>query len=299
MMNHSLDKNDIEKQPSYLQQMRFKEVPTDKERIYNKVVYRMMHDNPVMKGVSVVWKYASVAAMFALLILSSYLIFMPKESEPVELPIAYVEISSIKGSKTKVLLPDSSIVWLKGASSIRYPQQFSADSRKVSFTGEALFDIQHDRSKPFVVDADGMEIKVLGTLFNVWSDQAHVETTLLEGAVELSVNHQEKALCVLSPNQQAIYDRTNHQLSINRVKAEAWSAWVTGKFHFEKNTLQEIVAQLERAFEVKIHISRDKLRQQRYNAQFIHQESLDEILSVLQIPARYQYKREKGEIYIY
>ena len=94
MVNQESNTDERKKLPDYLHNMQFKEVPIEKDYLYSKVVYRMAHDKPVVKGVSIVWKYVSVAAMFALLIISSYLILSEKETETTQLPVTYVEIAT-------------------------------------------------------------------------------------------------------------------------------------------------------------------------------------------------------------
>jgi len=298
-MNHSESKNGVEKfQPDYLRNMHFKTVKVDKENLYNKVIYRVLHDDPVKKNVSVIWKAATVAATIALLIVSScFLFFMNKKGEPI---VSYIEIASIKGSKTKVLLPDSSIVWLNGASVVRYPQQFKEEDRTVEFQGEALFEVREDQ-KPFIVNAGDIKIKVLGTVFNVLADPDLfiVETTLLEGSVELSPLTGTTAFCRLLPNQQAIYKKDQKTISVVDVNAEAYSSWVTGYFNFNNCTLQEIVLRLERAFDTKIEVQKKSLLSKHFTAQFKPHETLEDILSILQIPERYKFKKEEGVFYIY
>ena len=127
-----------------------------------------------------------------------------------------------------------------------------------------------------------------------------METTLLDGSIALfiSQNHTAVADIVLSPNQQALYNKKNGHIDVLNVCASSYASWTNGNFIFEKNTLQEIASSLERAFNVKIHIQDEELLKERLTARFTHQETLNEILSVLQISAQYKYKKEKGEIYI-
>ena len=285
--------------PDYLRNMRFKPVQVDKENLYSEILYRIQRSDTARKGVSIVWKYVSIAASAVLFIMTSYLI-MHNKGESVEPQFAYMEVSSVAGSKTRLLLPDSSIVWLNGASTIRYPQMFTENVRMVALTGEAMFEVRKNEDMPFIVNIDDMQVKVLGTVFNLYTNPNSriIETTLLEGLVELYSGHKAEPLCRLTPNQQAMYNNENGELKVSEVNAATYYSWITGHFNFERTSLEQIAIQLERAFDVKIHIKED-LRNIQFNAQFSHQESLEEILSILQIPACYNYKKEKGEIYIY
>ncbi|WP_455593248.1 FecR family protein [Bacteroides sp.] len=249
-------------------------------------------------AVSPVWKYVSIAATIALLIVSSFFTFKATESSP----LAYIEVSAIPGSKTKVMLPDSSVVWLNSNANLRYPREFKGDSRNVTLLGEALFEVKKNPQKPFIVNMDGMNIKVLGTIFNVLadSDSDVIETTLLEGSVALFNNKSQtgKAIQILSPNQQALFYKTTGQVKVQHVQASSYASWVSGQFYFQRNTLQEIVTTLGRAYNVKIHLNSEVLKNKLLTGQFTNKETLDEILSILQVSARFKYKKEKGEIYI-
>lgn len=298
-MNFRQPHNDIEKKPSYLlRHIRFKPLELNEERLYGKVKGRISQEKPMKKSVSVFWKYSSVAAMIAFLFLSVYTLVYKKTAEQ---QATYVEVSSVSGSKTRIFLPDSTVVWLKDASTIRYPLSFAENERRVEFIGSALFDVREENNKPFIVSMSGMQVNVLGTVFNIWTEPGSeiVETTLLEGLVELYSGKNEQALCQLQPNQQALYDGRSGKLSVYEIDASSYSTWVTGNFIFAETSLNDIAWQLERAFNIKIHIKKERLRNKRFNARFVHQETLDEILSVLQIPGRYNYRKEKGEIYIY
>ncbi|WP_158712876.1 FecR family protein [Parabacteroides pacaensis] len=213
-----------------------------------------------------------------------------------------MEMTAVPGSKVKVILPDSSTVWLNSNAKIRYPRRFSPDSRTVEFTGEAFFQVKKNAKAPFIVDAEGLKIQVVGTEFNVYAqpESQIIETTLLSGSVALfgTKNDTQKPEIILSPNQQALYNKKNGHIDIQHVRAATYACWINGLFIFEKNTLEEIMISLERAFNVKIHIEHDALKDQRLTARFVHQETLDEILSVLQTSAHYKYKKVKGEIYI-
>lgn len=282
----------------YEKRIEFKAVASDADAVYRNLWQRIQNENIISLGVSPVWKYVSIAASFALLIVSSWLMVVSMQPEE----LAYMEMTAVPGSKVKVILPDSSTVWLNSNAKIRYPRQFSSDSRTVQFTGEAFFQVKKNTKAPFVVDAEGLRIQVLGTEFNVYTEPESqlIETTLINGSVALFgvKNDTKQPDIILSSNQQALYNKGNGYIDVQNVRASSYTSWVSGLFIFEKNTLEEIMTSLERAFNVKIHIEHDTLKKQRLTARFVHQETLDEILSVLQVSAHYKYKKVKGEIYI-
>lgn len=282
-----------------MERIKFKPVPTDADAVYDRIWQRIQNDKIISIGISPVWKYISVAASIALLIVSSVLFSEYTKKRD----MAFVEVVAIPGTKVKVVLPDSSMVWLNSKAKIRYPHRFSAENRMVEFSGEGLFKVKSDPRQSFIVNAEGLKIKVLGTEFNVCThlDSPVVETTLLSGKVALfgAENQTGEADATLAPNQQALYDKRDGSIDILKVRALSYSSWVSGLFVFEKNTLEEIATSLERAFDVKIHIESEKLKQERLTARFVHQETLDEILSILRVSAHYRYKKEKSVIFIY
>lgn len=283
----------------YIERIRFVPIDSDPDTVFEKICHRIEYGKVRIIGVSPVWKYISVAASLALLIVSSFLILSSPEEK--ESPMAYVEVKAVPGSKTKVVLPDSSVVWLNSNASICYPQLFTDQNREVKFAGEGLFVVAKDEEKPFVVAMDGMKIQVLGTVFNIHSDITSdiIETTLLEGKVAIFIgNDMEKADVILSPNEQALYNRSGGDINVQKVRGSLYASWVNGVFHFENNTLEEIMRTLSRAFDVSIHIKSNSLGSKRFTAQFSHRETLDEILSILQVSAKYKYEKIKGEICI-
>lgn len=294
--HHHIEEEELRE---YVERIRFNPVDTDPDVVFEKIRYRIRYGITGFSGVSPVWRYAAVAATVALLIVSALFIYSPKEKVQ---PLAYIDVKAIPGSKTRVVLPDSSEVWLNSNATIRYPQQFAAQNRRVEFSGEALFTITENKDKPFIVDMNGMKVEVLGTVFNIHSDPKSdiIETTLLEGSVAIfsANNHTQQADRVLLPDEQALFNKTDNRLDVQHVRASMYSAWASGIFRFENDTLEEIMKTLSRAFDVSIHLDSKLIGDKRFTAQFFHHETLDEILSVLQISAKYQYKKVKGEIYI-
>ena len=173
---------------------------------------------------------------------------------------------------------------------------------KVSISGEAFFQVRKDKNHPFIVDIGKLQVEVLGTSFNVMTDTYNdeIRISLLEGKVALYEKGQSsKSAKILMPNQEAKYSPSNGEIMISPIRMDNVMSWITGKFSFEDNTLAEIGEELERAFHVKIHIENEAIRKKTFNATFEDKETLDEILSILQISAKYKMEKKRGEIYIY
>ena len=282
-----------------MERILFKPVKSDPDAVYGKVWQKINRDRDRVRRTGVFYRYAAVASAVALLIVSSLLVSALHDRTATR----HVDVVASAGSKTRITLPDGSSVWLNSNAKMRYPEKFTGKFREVELEGEAYFEVANDRGHPFIVNTDGMRVRVLGTSFNLHTgseDAEVIEVTLTEGSVALFTpnNDSDVADRVLSPNQQAIYDPESHTLQVREVRPELYSSWMTGTFVFENNSLQDIAMSLERAFNTHIHIEGEELKNVHLTARFSHGETLDEILSRLEAPAKYQYLRSEGSVYI-
>jgi transmembrane sensor len=166
--------------------------------------------------------------------------------------ITYNTMTTPKGRQFQVRLPDGTSVWLNAASSIRYPTAFTGKERKVEITGEAYFEVAANSKMPFKIKAaNKAEIDVLGTHFNVnsYADEKSLNATLLEGAIRLTtLSGNETA--VLRPGQQA--QLAERLQVIKTVDTEKVIAWKNGYFNFEGKSLEEVLRQLTRWYDLTI-----------------------------------------------
>lgn len=292
--------NNTDKIEDLLSRTRFKSLPFNETEMYELLNERI--DKPLIISYfqkdNNRWKYLFVAASLALLIvLSIHLI----GNEP-EQTLVYYETTAVPDAKTKIILPDSSVVWLNANACLRYPREFLGQQREVEINGEAFFEIRKDENKPFIVQSDGINIRVLGTSFNVVAPKSSdiVEVTLLNGCIALfkEFNRSEIADKILHPGQRALFHKSSNKMEVSDIRTENSISWVTRQFIFKENSLEEISAELERAFHVKIHIENETMKKHTFNADFTDNETLDEILSILQIVARYKIEKRKGEIFL-
>ena len=165
--------------------------------------------------------------------------------------IEYNTISNPKGSKViNMVLADGSKVWLNSGSSLTYPVLFIGNERKVSVTGEAYFEVTHDASKPFVVNNGSMNVRVLGTHFNVNAfedDGNDIKVTLLEGSVKIDNGN---ATGLLKPGQQAVVIKEIEVL--NDVDLDLVMAWKNGYFQFNNASLQNVLKEVSRWYDVNV-----------------------------------------------
>lgn len=168
--------------------------------------------------------------------------------------IIYNTMSTPKGRQFRLQLQDGTQVWLNAASSIRYPVIFTGNERKVEITGEVYFEVAKNKNMPFRVKVnEETEIEVLGTHFNVnsYSNEASLNTTLLEGSVKITSRNEN---VVLRPGQQAQVgsQQAGRIKVVNDADIEKVMAWKNGVFNFENATLKEVMGQLERWYDIEV-----------------------------------------------
>ncbi|NJO90175.1 MAG: DUF4974 domain-containing protein [Chloroflexia bacterium] len=213
-----------------------------------------------------------------------------------------LESTTPYGVKSKITLPDGTLVYLNAGTTLKYPSHFSKQ-RVVNLTGEAYFEVFKDSKHPFWVETKGVKIKVLGTHFNVkaYENENSIETTLLEGSVGLyrgTVN-DEVLVNILKPNQQAVLVKNSGEIKVNSIDANLVNAWKDGKFYFENMDFVGIAKVLERNYNVKIEIRSEELQKKKFFGIFLQNRSVYQMLDIMGIKEDFKYKRSRDTIYIY
>ena len=173
---------------------------------------------------------------------------------------------------------------------------------RVTMDGEAYFEVAHDKRAPFVVSTGGLDIRVLGTRFNVHNDPERnsVTTVLLEGSVEAASRGRTRNTALLHPSQQLVFDtQTENMLLTDIPSAERSINWIHGRFSFEHSTFEEIVRELTRYYNVDIRFQDDGLRQMRFSGDFQVEDGIYHIMSVLQLTYKFNYRIVGNDIEIY
>lgn len=195
--------------------------------------------------------------------------------------IEFNTLSTPRGGQYKLNLPDGSHVWLNAASSIKYPTAFTGNERKVEISGEVYFEIAHDARMPFKVSVNGMEVKVLGTHFNVnaYSDEMAVKTSLLEGSIELSKSGN---IISLKPGQQAQLVTSSGIIRVlDDIDMDEVVAWKNGYFSFNKADLQTVMRQIARWYDVEIFYE-GKIPQRFFGGKIDRKSNASEVLKILE-----------------
>jgi ferric-dicitrate binding protein FerR (iron transport regulator) len=268
------------------------------ENAWEKLSQRI-DESPTLHGARTRHRYLvvlKIAASICLLAVAGSLLFKiaPKNKAQQQVTI----VGNSKGNNTRILLPDSSIVWLNTNSTLEYTPEFGKLSREVRLKGEAFFDVKKD-SKAFIVRTDNMQIHVKGTRFNVeaYKKNATVKTTLEEGKVELHVDGNDKFF-TMKPGDQIILNTQLHDVIVQKVDPSDFSAWKEEKLIFDNTPLTEVIAKLENRYKVNITIKSEKAKRERLSMT-IEQEDIQEVLDLIKLSSRLQIKTEKNEIILF
>jgi len=205
-------------------------------------------------------------------------------------------ISIPRGAHYRIILPDSTRVWLNSATTLAFPVTFAGAERKVALSGEAYFEVAKDSNKPFKVNANGTQIAVTGTHFNVmaYTDEQHVVTTLLEGGVDV---FKGSSKIKLSPGQQAVTGVSNATAQKNDVDTELATAWIRGNFVFEEQSIQSIMKSIARWYNVEV-IFRDPPSQKTFGGTYTRSKPLAELLQHLEALSGMKFKLEERRVLV-
>ena len=172
-------------------------------------------------------------------------------------------------------------MWLNSVSQLRYPVQFTGKERKVYLSGEAYFDVKTDSLRPFVVESEGMDVRVYGTEFNVTAYQDEkLRTTLVQGKVGIKVDGEKELL--LRPGQMAEYDAQTKHLEVQEVNTYLYTAWIEGTFAFKDETIEEIMGRLSRWYDLNVFYANEEVKKQLYDGIIPQVKDFEDILRMIE-----------------
>lgn len=185
-----------------------------------------------------------------------------------------------KGSEYKLSLSDGTRVWLNTDSELSYPSSFDGESRVVTLRGEAYFEVAKS-SVPFIVKTEGMDVRVLGTSFNVmsYSDEPEIQVTLEEGRVQVDAQDAHQ---ILAPGQQAVFAKADSLLQVRDVDTEVYTGWRKGEFVFDKETFVSVARKLSRWYDVEIVVDKS-LEDECLNGSLKRYDSIQEFLNIMEL----------------
>lgn len=220
------------------------------------------------------------------------------------------------GERKRFVLPDSTKVTLNSGSQIKFNKGFGLENREVWLTGEAFFEVSKDASLPFMVNTNRMTVRVLGTAFNVksYNTMEDIETTVLEGKVEVSLREKKEKKVILLPNEKISLKNSISQqlnktaadikyevLTVKPAKDETSipqeAVWVKEKLTFTNESFEIVALKMERWYNVKFHFANEKLKDLALTGDFDNI-SIDETMHILQMMVHFKYEMKGNNIYI-
>lgn len=244
-----------------------------------------------------------IAAILALPLLSSLLTYytMNRNRVPVIDNTRFVECIVPNGETRTIVLPDSSVVKLNSGTILVYPEEFRADYRDIYLNGEAFFTVKRNTEKPFWVKTTDMDVEVLGTVFNVLSytsDQIS-STTLESGKVRIHLKNNGENL-ILVPNEQIVYNRQTNRAEVKNVDAVSTTSWISGNFHIESSSMEDLIKAIERKYGVNVYLSSTRFKNEKITMRFINNENLNDCMNILQqIVPDLKYEIDGDNVFIY
>jgi transmembrane sensor len=278
-----------------------KENNTSLNHLFEKIQYKILLEEKKQEKKKALWHFYSQAAAILLIPVTAFFLWFYLSSSPTEqteqiqqIAQSWVEINAPEGTRVKFLLPDSTSGWLNSGSKLKYPAVFDSH-RKVELEGEAYFEVAHRNKSEFVVGVADMDVKVLGTKFNVtaYSDDLFTDVVLAEGKVEI-FGKTGAFKQILKPNEKITFNRDFKSVSINSVDAKRYSAWKNGYLVIENERLRDVIPRIERWYNTEIVVADKELCNYRFKATF-RDEPLEEVLKLMAITTPIKYTIEKRE----
>ena len=210
----------------------------------------------------------------------------------------YNKVETPRGGEYCVTLADGTRVCLGAMSSIRFPVQFDKEMRRVEISGEAYLDVSQDTTHPFVITVDGMEVKVLGTSFNVrgYIDEQDMEVTLVSGKVKVS---RGECSCVLMPNEQAVWNKQTDKLTSRQVDVEPFVAWKSGKLNIRNQRLEDILIRLSKWYDIRVFFINEESKDVRFYANMDRYGDLNELLKKFELTGQVKFEIKGNVVRVY
>ena len=202
------------------------------------------------------------------------------------------------GQRAQITLADGTKVWLNKNTTLKYPHEFAGKGRKVYLEGEGYFEVMRNPEKPFVVQSEVMQVRVLGTVFNLKSDKAKMSAvaTLLKGEVEVKGNHGE-GMIILAPGQKAELNGMTRRLVVKQVDTGIEN-WHNNEFVFEKADLYTIARTLENSYGVRVILAPNIDVSKTYSGTLKKKESVGAVLNLIKNAIPLEYKIVGNSVFL-
>ncbi len=273
------------------------QIQTDKFKLKESYLKFISERISSIRRYSAFYRVAAILA-FPVALLIGWLIFRtPADSMATG---QFCEVISPKGHVSKCILPDGSQVWINTGSRIIYNTVvFNSENREVRLEGEAYFEVTVNEEKPFRVITEDVDINVTGTSFNIssYAGSDDFEAVLTEGSVNLELKSVNKVVD-LDPGQRIIFNLQKQNIEIQSVDAEIYTAWRNSELIFKDATLNDLIAELERIYDIRFHLRPAGLGNFRFRGMFSYNNNLIEALEKIKKTSGIDYYIERKEVWL-
>lgn len=201
-----------------------------------------------------------------------------------------------RGGEFHLTLGDGTMVWLNAESRLTYPSAFGKGERRVWLEGEGYFEVKEGKGR-FVVDAEGMRVRVLGTAFNVnaYGGEPDMYTTLVRGKVEIEADGEVRTL---TPGEQAIWDRESGEVEVRAVNTYLYTQWMKGQFVFRDAALRDIMKTLARWYEMEYEFADPEVADERFYGIINRFEHVENLLEQFEKTGKVHFEYERNKVIV-
>ena len=210
--------------------------------------------------------------------------------------VVYNELIVPAGGEYRLVLSDGSVVYMNSESRLKYPVKFIEDKRVVKLEGAAYFDVTHDEKHPFIVHTEQLNVKVLGTGFNVmaYKGDARTEVTLVHGKVDVKSKNISE---ILTPSRQFVMNNDTREYEVRSVNVNTYVDWKNGILNFDAMPLEELGEKVSRWYGVKFFFSKESLKYLKFSGAFKKYNNIDYILDLIEATTDVSFEL-KGDVVI-
>jgi len=259
-------------------------------------------------------RWTRIAAAVALLVAAAGITKVLQKDQS-RIPQTSLRVAN--GDRKAIVLPDGTRIWLNAGSRLVYPDAFTGADREVTLDGEAFFDVASQPSKPFLVHAGKMTVKVLGTSFDVkaYKTDPDITTTLVSGRVQVTLDDNPDRSVTLAPHEKLVVPNVEMKLDQSKILANALryqvrtaspddknnlaeTAWLDDKLEFNDDTFDEVARELERKYDVQIDFANDGLKDTHVSGTF-DRETLQQVFDILKMTTHFDYHIEGKKVTVF
>lgn len=285
--------------------------------------YEAENDEVPVKRPRTLYRWLTAASAVAAALLLWFLVINPRNEKQnlAVKPSTGNTITTQPGSKSQITLPDGTQVWINADSRIKYDEHFTGKYREVFLSGEAYFDVMRDTSRPFIIHTRSLDVRVLGTSFNVRSypNEKTTETALIHGAVEVTLHNNPDQKIILKPNEKLVVNNDDSiktpgnkivaapepLLTLSKVrfiKTDSSSSietmWVENKLAFDNEVFEKMALEMGRWYNVTFEVKNEQIKKLHFTGVFVNK-SLDEVMEALSYSWKFHYDIKNGKVTVW